>query len=54
MHEFKDLKQGGSQEPESSSGGFERRFGEFLWVEIRPDAWDLFASVKIEMNLAER
>jgi hypothetical protein len=34
--------------------GFDQGFGEFLRVEIRPHLWNLFASVKIEMNLAER
>ena len=34
--------------------GSDQRFGEFLRVEIGSDAWNLFASVKVEMDLAER
>jgi hypothetical protein len=34
--------------------GFDQRFGEFLRVEIRSDARDLFAGMKVEMDLTER
>jgi hypothetical protein len=34
--------------------GFDQRVSEFLWIKIRSNVWDLFAGVKIEMNLSER